>query len=156
MQAKPDYLDQLLDRASAAAGSDYKLAKLIDASPQTVSNWRHGRKTCPVGDVALLAEIAGLNPGEWIARAVVKQYEGTSKGDKLFRALGKTLLATGVAIASSGASAHLIFSPDSAARGLVHFIRCIVLLSKKHFNYRSWKLRTYNRRSLILENTKGP
>lgn len=135
MQAKPDYLDQLLDRASAAAGSDYKLAKLIEASPQTVSNWRHGRKTCPVADVALMAEIAGLVPEEWIARAVVKQYEGTAKGDKLFRALGKLLAATGVAIASSGANALPIFSHD-AIRDVAYFIRCILLLNYKRVNYR--------------------
>lgn len=144
MQTKPDYLDQLLDKASAAAGSDYKLAQLLEVNRQTVSHWRHAHKPCPVADVALMAEIAGLKPEEWIARAVVKQYEGTSKGDKLFRALGKALVATGGAIVSSGASAHLISSLEIPVSGLSYFIRCIVLLSRKQFNYRSLKLRTYN------------
>jgi predicted transcriptional regulator len=94
MQTKPEYLDQLLDKASAAAGSDYKLAQMLEVNRSAVSDWRHSRKTCPVADVALMAEIAGLKPEEWIARAVVKQYEGSAKGDKLYRALGKFLAAT--------------------------------------------------------------
>lgn len=110
MANKPEFLDQLMDKASAAAGSDYKLAQMLETSRQTVSNWRHGHKACPVGDVVLMAEIAGLPAEEWAARAVVAQYEGTSKGDKLFRALGKALPAIGAAIASSGASAQQIFS----------------------------------------------
>jgi len=122
---KPDYLDQLIDKASEKAGSDYKLAKLIAASPQTVSNWRHAKKTCPIADVVLMAEIAGLKAEEWAARALVSQYEGTSKGDKLYRALGKTLVATGAAVASFGASAHLIFSHDGN-QVVSYFIRCIL------------------------------
>lgn len=144
MQAKPDYLDQLIEKASTAAGSDYKLAALLEVPRQNLSAWKHGRKTCPVGDVALMAEIAGLKPEEWIARAVVKQYEGTSKGDKLFRALGKALAVTGAAIASSGASAHLISSLETPAKGLSYLIRCIVLLTYKQLNYRSSKLITYS------------
>jgi len=122
---KPDYLDQLIDEASKKAGSDYKLAKMLETSRQSVSNWRHGAKKCPVGDVVLMAEIAGFKAEEWAARAVVSQYEGTSKGDKLYRALGKTLVATGAAVASFGASAHLIFSPDGNPV-VSYFIRCIL------------------------------
>lgn len=120
---KPDYLDQLIDQASAKAGSDYKLAKMIDVSRQAVSNWRHGEKTCPVADVVLMAEIAGLESDKWAARALVKQYEGTPKGDKLYRALGKALLVTGAAIATSGASAAGIFS---TVNPMGYFIRCIL------------------------------
>jgi uncharacterized membrane protein len=69
-----------------------------------------------------MAELAGFKAEEWAARALVAQYEGTSKGDKLFRALGKTLVATGGAVASFGASAHQIFSLDPVS----YFIRCIL------------------------------
>lgn len=48
---KPDYLDQLIDKASAAAGSDYELAQALETTRQSVSDWRHGRKACPVADV---------------------------------------------------------------------------------------------------------
>lgn len=124
--SKPDYLDQLIDQAKAKAGSDYKLAKMLEVSRQTVSNWRHGHKACPVADQVLMAEIAGLEPEAWAARAVVAQYEGTSKGDKLFRALGKACLVTGAAIASSGAIAHQIFSTVDLSGTASYFIRCIL------------------------------
>lgn len=121
---KPEYLDELISKASSIAGSDYKLAKLIDASPQTVSNWRHGKKTCPVADQVLMAEVAGLKSEEWLARAVVSQYAGTSKGDKLYRALGKVLAVTGAVLVSSGVNAQPIFS--TAKEGVLYFIRCIL------------------------------
>lgn len=57
MQAKPEFLSQLIDKASTAAGSDYKLAAELGVTRFTVSNWRAGRKTCPAGDVALMAHI---------------------------------------------------------------------------------------------------
>lgn len=80
-------LAELIDRASAVAGSDSKLAKLIDAHQPHISQWRSGAKPCPPGDVALMAEIAGLDPDEWMTRAVMAKYEGTPKGEKLMRAL---------------------------------------------------------------------
>lgn len=129
---KPDYLDQLIDKASAAAGSDYKLAKMLDSSRQAVSNWRHGQKTCPVADIVLMAEIAGLKSEEWAARALISQYEGTPKGDKLYRALGKLLAVTGVAIASSGASATMIFSTvEKVEISVAYLIRCIEVLTRR-------------------------
>ena len=118
---KPDYLDQLIDKASQAAGSDYKLAQELETSRQTVSDWRKGRKTCPAADVALMAQLAGMDPEAWTARAVVAQYEGTPKGEKLAIVLGKALLATGAVIASSGANA--------AHNAMGYFIRCIDWLS---------------------------
>lgn len=125
--SKPEYLDQLLDRAKANAGSDYALAKMIGVSRMTVSNWRHGKKPCSAPDVALLAEVAGLEPDKWLARAVVSQHEGTPKGEKLLKALGKGLLVTGAVIASSGASAAVICSTTLSDC----FIRCIDLLSSR-------------------------
>ncbi len=125
MQDKPDYLDQLIQRASDAAGSDYRLAQLLEVPRQNLSAWKHGRKTCPAADVVLMAEIAGLEPEKWAARALVSQYEGTTKGDKLFRALGKLLPAIGVATASAGANAQVIFSYRDIY-GAFDFIRCIL------------------------------
>lgn len=103
-------LNELIDEAARVAGSDYKLAKLLEVTPQTVSNWRHDRKPCPAADVALMASVAGLNAEAWLIRAVVEKHQGTAKGDRLMKALGKGLLLTGAAIASSGASAAAIFS----------------------------------------------
>lgn len=99
---KPNYLDELINRAAKVAGSDSKLAELIDVSRQAVSDWRHGRKPCPPADVALMAELAGLDPEAWTARAVIQQHEGTKKGAKLEKALKKAALVTGAALASCG------------------------------------------------------
>jgi len=125
--SKPEYLDQLIKLASEKAGSDYKLAKMLDVSRGNVGDWKNGRRTCPAADQVLMAQIAGLEPEQWLARAVVSQYEGTSKGDKLMRALGKTLLATGAVIASSGVSAAVICSTTLSS----YLIRCIDLLSSR-------------------------
>lgn len=115
---------ELLDRAKKATGSDYKTAKALEVTPQRISDWRTGRQPVPVADVVLMAELAGLKTEEWAARAIVAQYQGTSKGDKLFKALGKALAATGAAIVSSGADAHRIFSAVYDQSG--YFIRCIL------------------------------
>lgn len=103
-------LNELIDKASSIAGSDGKLAKVLNVPPQHVSNWRHGLRNCSPEDVALMASLAGLNAEAWLIRAVVEKHQGTAKGDRLMQALGKGLLLTGAAIASSGATAAAIFS----------------------------------------------
>ena len=107
---KADELILLIDKASAVAGSDYKLAASLGVGRQTVSNWRHGQKPCPVEDQALLASIAGLDPAEFLVRAVVLKHQGTAKGDRLMKVLGKSSIAIGGVLSSVGASAHQIFS----------------------------------------------
>lgn len=64
-----------------------------------------------------MASIAGLEADRWALRALVMRHEGTEKGDRLLKALGKGLLATGAVIASSGASAAAIFSATSSGSG---------------------------------------
>jgi len=125
---KPFFLDELIDRASKAAGNDTKLAIELETSRQAVSNWRNARKTCPAGDVALMAKIAGLDPDAWVARAVISQYEGTTKGAKLEAALKKALLATGAALVSSSASATVAI--DGFQYVITDFIRCIICKPK--------------------------
>jgi transcriptional regulator with XRE-family HTH domain len=122
MQNKPDFLDQLIDRASKEAGSDYALSKRIGVGRQTVSDWRHGRRPCPAADVALMAHIAGLDADAWASRALIAQYEGTEKGEALKKALKKALAATGAALVSSGAIAQ---EPIS------YLIRCIERLNRR-------------------------
>lgn len=112
-------LNLLIDKASAIAGGDSKLARSLGVPPQHVSNWRHGHKTCMPADQALLAHIAGLDPVQTLARATVRQYEGKAKGDALMKALGKASLATGAVLGSAGAMAHQIFSTVTGG-DLVH------------------------------------
>jgi len=127
--SKPEYLGQLIDQASKTAGSDSKLAAELGVTRQNIYQWRHGLKPCPVGDQVLMANLAGMAADTWAARAIVAQYEGTPKGEKLAAALGKALLVTGAAIASSGASAATV--------AYDYFIRCIERLSFKTLSYRS-------------------
>lgn len=103
-------LNQLIDRAKQAAGTDRQLAKMLNTTSSRISDWRHGRKTCQPDDQAVLASIAGMNAMEMLARATVLQHEGTAKGDLLMRALGKSLLVTGGVLGSAGANAAAIFS----------------------------------------------
>ncbi|MDZ7939283.1 MAG: hypothetical protein U5M53_13815 [Rhodoferax sp.] len=121
--SNPEFLSQLIAKASTAAGNDSQLAKLLEVSRGNIADWRACRRNCPVADVALMAEIAGLKPEEWTARALVAQYEGTSKGDKLYRALGKALVVTGAVVASSGAAAHQFFLQGSEA---VSWVQCVL------------------------------
>lgn len=117
-------VETLIAKASESAGSDYKLAKLLHVSRFAVSAWKHGKKPCPVADQALMASIAGLDASQWAARALIAQHEGTAKGDALYKALGKALLATGGAAASFGASAHQTYSLIETT--VSNFIRCIL------------------------------
>lgn len=123
-------LIQLIDMASAAAGSDYKLAKLISQPPQRISGWRHAHTTCSPEDQALMASVAGLDPMATLARATVAKHEGKAKGDLLMKVLGKALLATGAVAGSAGASAAQIFSMVEGFRPLSqsmrYFIQCIL------------------------------
>ena len=102
---KPNYLTELIDRASAAAGSDAALARELDIGRSLVSDWRKGSKSCSPADQTLMAAMAGLDADAWAARAVIEQHRGTAKGAKLEAVLKKALVLTGVALASSSAQA---------------------------------------------------
>lgn len=98
----------LIDKAAKIAGNYSALARMLGVSPQAVTNWRRGDKACPMEDLALMASMVGVDPLAELGRALVRKNEGTPKGDKLMRALGKTSLATGAVIASAGAHASAI------------------------------------------------
>lgn len=103
-----DDLVLLIEKAAKIAGSYSELARLLGVKPQAVTNWRRGDKPCPFEDVALMASIAGVDPATELARALVRKNEGTPKGEKLMRALGKASLATGAVLVSVGAHASVI------------------------------------------------
>jgi len=113
---KPEYLDELINRASKAAGNDSALARELEVGRSRISDWRKGRIPCPVGDQTLMAKMAGLDADAWNARATISQYAGTTKGAKLEAALKKAALATGAALASCGAI---------AGNDPIYLIRCI-------------------------------
>jgi len=92
---------QLLDEAKVKTGSDYKTAAALSVTPQRVSDWRKGRQPVPVADVVLLAQLAGLEPEAWAARAIVEEYEG-AKRESLQKALKKSLAVIGAGVIVSG------------------------------------------------------
>ena len=124
---------ELIERALAVAGSQAELARLLKVAPPNITVWKKEEKPCPPEDQARLAAIAGIDPVQTLVRAHIEKHEGTEKGDQLARVLGKFLVATGAAVATSGASAAAIFSPTS--KSLFDLIRCIVKLNQfSHFH----------------------
>ena len=123
-------LPELIVRASKVAGNDSALARAMGVPPSMVSMWKLGTKTCPPEDQASMAAIAGLDPVQVLVRAHLERHEGTAKGDRLMKVLGKSLLATGAAIGTAGASAHQIFSTieglGGSGQSLSHLIQCIL------------------------------
>jgi len=113
---KPNYLDELIDRASKKAGSLKALAEELEVAPTVISDWKSGRKRCSPEDQALMAALAGLEAEAWGARAMIAKHAGTTKGAKLEEALKKALAATGGALASFGAI---------AGNDPIYLIRCI-------------------------------
>jgi transcriptional regulator with XRE-family HTH domain len=53
---------ELIDRAQNITGSAAELARQLGVTFQEVSNWRHGRRTCPPDMRARMAALAGLDP----------------------------------------------------------------------------------------------
>jgi len=125
---KPNYLDELINRASKTAGSDSELARQLETSRQAVSDWRKGRKPCPPADQALMAGIAGLDADAWGARALISQHEGTAKGAKLEAVLKKALAATGAALATCSVHAQTV--TDGFQYVIHDLIRCILCKPK--------------------------
>lgn len=125
--SNPEYLVRLLDEARKMSGSDQKTADALEVSRTVVSAWRNGHRVCSPEDVAQLAAVAGLEAEKWFIRATLKKHEGTPKGDRLYKALGKSLLLTGVAIVSNGAAAQQIF----LIKPVGYLIRCIEVLTKR-------------------------
>lgn len=115
---------ELIERALAVAGSQAELARLLKVAPPNITVWKKEEKPCPPEDQARLAAIAGIDPIQTLVRAHIEKHVGTEKGDQLARILGKFLVATGAAAATSGASAAAIFSPTY--KSLLDLIRCIL------------------------------
>ena len=84
-------LNTLIDRASEKAGNDNQLARMIPTTRQTVSDWRHGRKDASPVDQALMAQIAGMDPVDALARATIEQYKTKRKGARIKTALAQAL-----------------------------------------------------------------
>jgi len=89
----------LIDLAAEHHASKSALARKLGVSPQTLNHWRSGLKPCPPEFVALIAHEAKLPADQWLARAVLWRSAGKKTEEALKRALGKSLRATGAALA---------------------------------------------------------
>ena len=78
--SKPDYLDQLINRAAKECGSDAALAKRMGLQPSALGRYRNGELAAAVQEVFLIATIAGLEPEAWAARHIVWKYSETPRG----------------------------------------------------------------------------
>ena len=76
-------LEKLIETASTIAGSQSKLARMLDTDANIVTAWKTGRRTCSPEDRALLADIAGVDPIEEIAEALMERCEGKPKAERL-------------------------------------------------------------------------
>lgn len=81
-------LIDLIKAASAVAGNDSKLAKLLGVAPPNISGWRSGARPCGVEYRALMAHIAGLNVDEVIHETLLQKHANTPLGERLLAALG--------------------------------------------------------------------
>lgn len=126
-----NYAKTLIDLAKKRGITQQQIADELGVRNTVVSEWNTGLRKCKPADIAAIAYLAGVDATQMLARATAEEFEGTKKGQLLARALGKTLLATGAALASVSAQAattgvidtmyklliivnrriHLIFSP---------------------------------------------
>jgi transcriptional regulator with XRE-family HTH domain len=95
---KGDYMKlglTLLDKASEMCGSDAELARKMGVNRQEIYALRKGRTVTP--EVAAeLADIAGVDPLQAMADAVIERNKGTRRETVLREILGKAV-AAGVA-----------------------------------------------------------
>ncbi len=112
-------LISLIQKAATKAGNDSKLAELIDDTRHHVSSWKAGKRTCPIEAQVLMAAIAGQDVETVMREALLERNAGTTRGEKLAAALGKSA-------AVAGATAALSVCGSSAmAANLPGILRCI-------------------------------
>lgn len=113
----------LIEEASMRAGNDNRLARMVEATRANVSQWRHGKRSCPIEAQILMAAIAERDIQREIAEAVIEQNANTPRGEKLISALGKGLMtASGAALITASVS------DVSASSSIVaiELLRCIL------------------------------
>ena len=106
---KPELLE-LIAQATKAAGSQAEAARRAGIHPQHVSHYKLGRIEPSPEAVANLAEVAGLDGVEWLARASLWKAEGKPYEEALKKALKKAFAATGGALSMFFPAAFLVES----------------------------------------------
>lgn len=102
----------LIDRASKVCGSDSALARRMGIHQPSIAEMRAGRRTITPETAVELADIAGEDPLQAAASAMLERSKGTRREGVLREILGKALV-TGVAAMS------LFSHSDNATSGQV-------------------------------------
>lgn len=97
----------LIDKASEMCGGDAKLARRMGVAQSVISDMRHRGRTITPETAIELADIAGVNPLEAMADAVLERSKGTRREGVLREILGKAL--------ATGAAATLLISYSANA-----------------------------------------
>lgn len=92
------YAETLLDKAGEMCGSFYKLAQETGFKQSTISEIRARKRKLPLEWVPVLAELAGENPREALARVMAEQLP---EGNRARAILG--------GVQAAGAAAMLVF-----------------------------------------------
>lgn len=68
-------LNLSIEKASKVVGSQRALAEELGAQEQHVSNWKKGRRVCPMAARIRIAEIAGDDPYRAIIEGLIAQLD---------------------------------------------------------------------------------
>jgi len=79
MSVSTDLLDAL--KASQGNASDYRAAKLLCVTQQTISKYRTDQCPLSAEKVILACELAGLDPIEWLLKLQAERAKSTAEKD---------------------------------------------------------------------------
>jgi len=88
-------LEKLIDAAAAIAGSQSKLARILETDANIVTAWKTGRRACSAEDRALLADVAGVDPLAEVIEALLERVHGKPKEARLRQVLRTRLESVG-------------------------------------------------------------
>ena len=88
-----NYLETLIDKASAICGGQNALAKQLGFSSGTLSDMKHGRKAISPATAIELADICNEDVNLAISESIYASVEGTRREVKIREILGKALVA---------------------------------------------------------------
>ena len=69
---------ELIEAAAEKAGSQRKLAALIDVQPGNLTEMKQGKRTCGLATRARLAQVAGYDLKTAVIEGVIEEFEGGS------------------------------------------------------------------------------
>lgn len=115
-------------KAAQAIPSDYRLARFLGVTDNTVSNWQHGRRRPDDAMALRLAELAGVDPGAVLAGLAAER--ATDAGAAAaWRSVAARLASTAAALLvafgiGGGPDAHAGQLDQAGDRGSKDYVNC--------------------------------